>query len=47
MHLARVEMGTLLCRLADRVRRFETVSSTPLLNNGLRGLEHLEVMVSV
>ncbi|MGD6741061.1 cytochrome P450 [Streptomyces sp. BH106] len=47
MHLARVEMGTLLDRLADRVRRFETVSSTPLLNNGLRGLEHLEVKVSV
>ncbi|WP_327657756.1 cytochrome P450 [Streptomyces sp. NBC_00483] len=47
MHLARVEMGTLLERLADRVSRFETVSSRPLLNNGLRGLEHLEVTVSV
>ncbi|MFJ8951033.1 cytochrome P450 [Streptomyces sp. NPDC102384] len=47
MHLARVELGTLLDRLADRVRRFETVSSRPLLNNGLRGLEHLEVTVSV
>ncbi|MCX5529146.1 cytochrome P450 [Streptomyces sp. NBC_00006] len=47
MHLARVEMGTLLDRLADRVSRFETVSSRPLLNNGLRGLEHLEVTVSV
>ncbi|MFZ3598771.1 cytochrome P450 [Streptomyces sp. BH104] len=45
MHLARLEMGALLDRLADRVSRFEAVASTPLLNNGLRGLEHLEVTV--
>ncbi|MFG3258248.1 cytochrome P450 [Streptomyces sp. NPDC048172] len=45
MHLARLEMGALLERLADRVSRFETVSSTPMINNGLRGLEHLEVTV--
>ena len=45
MHLARLEMGTLLDRLADRVTRFEAVSSEPLINNGLRGLEHLDVRV--
>ncbi|WP_306316953.1 MULTISPECIES: cytochrome P450 [unclassified Streptomyces] len=45
MHLARLEMTALLNHLADRVTRFETVSSTPMLNNGLRGLEHLEVTV--
>src|SRR5258707_1232299 len=45
MHLARLEMSTLLERLADRVTRFEIVASTPLVNNGLRGLEHLEVTV--
>ncbi|MGW7517383.1 cytochrome P450 [Streptomyces sp. NPDC054796] len=45
MHLARLEMSTLLDRLLDRVSRFETVASTPLVNNGLRGLEHLEVTV--
>jgi cytochrome P450 len=46
MHLARLEMTALLERLADRVRRFEVVGSTPMINNGLRGLEHLEVVVS-
>ncbi|MBO0821734.1 MAG: cytochrome P450, partial [Nocardiopsaceae bacterium] len=46
MHLARLEMTALLGRLADRVSRFEIVASTPLVNNGLRGLEHLEVTVS-
>jgi cytochrome P450 len=46
MHLARLEMSTLLGRLADRVSRFEIVTSEPLLNNGLRGLAHLEVTVS-
>ncbi|WP_371790320.1 cytochrome P450 [Streptomyces sp. NBC_01471] len=45
MHLARLEMGALLDRLADRVSRFEIVTSTPLINNGLRGLQHLEVTV--
>lgn len=45
MHLARLEMSALLQRLADRVTRFEIVSSTPMVNNGLRGLEHLEVTV--
>jgi cytochrome P450 len=46
MHLARLEMGTLFDRLADRVSRFEIVSSTPMINNGLRGLAHLEVAVT-
>ena len=45
MHLARLEMGALLERLADRVERFEVLASTPMLNNGLRGLESLEVAV--
>lgn len=45
MHLARLEMSTLLDRLADRVERFEIVDSEPLLNNGLRGLARLEVTV--
>ncbi|NDZ77256.1 cytochrome P450 [Streptomyces sp. SID10853] len=45
MHLARLELSTLLERLADQVARFETLSSTPLINNGLRGLKHLEVAV--
>jgi cytochrome P450 len=45
MHLARLEMSTLLERLADRVARFEIVASMPMINNGLRGLEHLEVTV--
>ncbi|HEX6520075.1 MAG TPA: hypothetical protein VF070_08700 [Streptosporangiaceae bacterium] len=37
--------GALLDRLADRVSRFEIVASTPMVNNGLPGLEHLEVTV--
>lgn len=45
MHLARLEMGTLFERLADQVSRFEIVSSEPLINNGLRGIKHLEVTV--
>ena len=45
MHLARLEMTALLQRLADRVARFEIVATTPMVNNGLRGLEHLEVTV--
>lgn len=45
IHLARLEMGTLLERLADQVARFDTVTSRPLINNGLRGLAHLEVTV--
>ncbi|MET8468758.1 cytochrome P450 [Streptomyces sp. NPDC006422] len=45
MHLARLEMGALLENLADRVTRFETMTSKPLVNNGLRGLERLEVKV--
>ncbi len=45
MHLARLEMTALFEQLADRVSRFEVVASRPLLNNGLRGLEHLEVLV--
>ncbi|GLZ55450.1 cytochrome P450 [Actinomycetospora sp. NBRC 106378] len=43
MHLARLEMSALLERLADRVARFEVVSRTPMINNGLRGYEHLEI----
>ncbi|WP_433799794.1 cytochrome P450 [Actinomycetospora sp. CA-084318] len=46
MHLARLEMSTLLERLADRVSRFEVVDRTPMINNGLRGYEHLTVTVS-
>ena len=45
MHLARLEMTALLERLADRVTRFEIVTATPMINNGLRGLAHLEVTV--
>jgi len=45
MNLARLEIGALLERLADRVTRFEILASTPMINNGLRGLEHLEVAV--
>ncbi|GAA4837175.1 cytochrome P450 [Actinomycetospora corticicola] len=46
MHLARLEMSTLLERLADRVSRFEVRGRTPMINNGLRGWEHLDVTVS-
>ncbi|WP_238589289.1 cytochrome P450 [Pseudonocardia sp. HH130629-09] len=46
MHLARLEMGALLEQLADRVHRFEVVSSRPMINNGLRGLARLEVTVT-
>lgn len=46
MHLARLEMSALLDRLADRVSRFEIVGARPLINNGLRGLESLEVTIS-
>ncbi|MCD2189029.1 cytochrome P450 [Actinomycetospora soli] len=45
MHLARLEMSALLERLADRVSRFEVVDRTPMINNGLRGYEHLRVTV--
>ncbi|MBB4685569.1 cytochrome P450 [Amycolatopsis jiangsuensis] len=45
MHLARLEMTALLERLADQVERFDIVSETPLINNGLRGLQHLEITV--
>jgi hypothetical protein len=40
-----MEMSALLDRLADQVSRFEVLASRPLLNNGLRGLEHLDVRV--
>jgi cytochrome P450 len=46
MHLARLEMSTLLGRLADDVARFEIVDAVPMLNNGLRGFARLEVTVS-
>lgn len=45
MHLARLEIGVLLERLADRVAAFEIRESRPMINNGLRGLEYLEVVV--
>ena len=45
MALARMEMSALLDRLADQVSRFEILATRPLLNNGLRGLEHLDVRV--
>ncbi|MCF7549454.1 cytochrome P450 [Pseudonocardia sp. WMMC193] len=46
MNLARLEMSALLERLADRVERFDVLAARPLLNNGLRGFEHLEVQVT-
>uniref|UniRef100_UPI001B3431C6 cytochrome P450 n=1 Tax=Streptomyces sp. GESEQ-35 TaxID=2812657 RepID=UPI001B3431C6 len=45
IHLARLEIGVLLERLADRVARFTIRESRPMINNGLRGLEYLEVAV--
>jgi cytochrome P450 len=45
MNLARLEMSALLGHLADQVSRFEVVASRPLISNGLRGLEHLDVRV--
>ena len=45
MNLARLEMSALLGHLADQVSRFEVVASRPLISNGLRGLEHLDVLV--
>jgi cytochrome P450 len=46
MNLARLEMSALLGHLADQVSRFEVVASRPLISNGLRGLEQLDVLVS-
>ncbi len=46
IHLARLEMSTLLERLADRVARFEIVTEEPMINNGLRGYKRLEVKIS-
>ncbi|MBZ6141494.1 cytochrome P450 [Streptomyces olivaceus] len=43
MHLARLEMSSLLERLADRVARFEILESRPMINNGLRGFDRLDV----
>lgn len=45
IHPARLERGTLFERLADQVARFDMVTSRPPINNGLRGLGHLEVTV--
>ncbi|MDT8915147.1 cytochrome P450 [Amycolatopsis sp. PS_44_ISF1] len=45
MNLARLEMGALLERLAERVARFEIRERRPMINNGLRGLERLDVTV--
>ncbi|MDO0937767.1 hypothetical protein QQY66_40825 [Streptomyces sp. DG2A-72] len=38
-------MTALLEQLADRVTRFEIQHSRPLINNGLRGLDRLAVVV--
>lgn len=46
MHLARLEMSALLERLADRVARFEILEHRPVINNGLRGLDYLDVAVT-
>ncbi|MEU5640720.1 cytochrome P450 [Streptomyces milbemycinicus] len=46
MHLARLEMSALLERLADRVARFEILEHRPMINNGLRGLDYLDVAVT-
>ncbi|MFH8485239.1 cytochrome P450 [Streptomyces longisporoflavus] len=43
MHLARLEIVSLLERLADRVARFEIFESRPVINNGLRGFDYLDV----
>ncbi len=43
MHLARLEMSSLLERLAERVARFEILESRPMINNGLRGFDRLDV----
>ncbi|MFC9430212.1 cytochrome P450 [Streptomyces sp. NPDC056987] len=45
MHLARLEMSALLERLADRVACFEILERRPVINNGLRGLDHLDVAI--
>ncbi|MFD7710158.1 cytochrome P450 [Streptomyces sp. NPDC059786] len=45
MHLARLEMGALLERLADRVARFEILGQQPMINNGLRGFDRLDVAI--
>jgi cytochrome P450 len=45
MHLARLEIGALLERLADRVTRFEIRERRSMINNGLRGLDYLDVAV--
>ncbi|HBF82219.1 MAG TPA: cytochrome P450 [Streptomyces sp.] len=45
MHLARLEMSALLERLADRVAGFRVLDRRPLINNGLRGLDRLEVAI--
>ena len=44
-NLARMEMSALLGHLADQVSRFEVIAFRPLINNGLRGLEHLDIRV--
>ncbi|AEN08527.1 MULTISPECIES: cytochrome P450 [unclassified Streptomyces] len=45
MHLARPEMSALLTRLADRVAGFGVLGRRPLINNGSRGLDRLEVAI--
>ncbi|WP_256076735.1 cytochrome P450 [Streptomyces sp. BpilaLS-43] len=45
MHLARPEMSALLARLADRVAGFGVLGRRPLINNGSRGLDRLEVAI--
>lgn len=45
MHLARLEIHSVLAVLAQRVRRFEIVEAVPELNNVLRGFRALHVTV--
>ncbi|MFP5020830.1 cytochrome P450 [Pseudonocardia phyllosphaerae] len=45
IHLARLEMGALLERLADRVAHFAITDRQPMINNGLRGYDRLDVEI--
>ncbi|MFE6488768.1 cytochrome P450, partial [Streptomyces sp. NPDC057757] len=47
MHLARLEMSALLEKLADRIAAFDILERRPMINNGLRGLDHLEVTIEL
>ncbi|MGW5387523.1 cytochrome P450 [Nocardia sp. NPDC003963] len=45
MHLARLEMNALLETPADRVARFGILDRRPLIDNGLRGPDRLDVAI--